>query len=174
MKNLLWLLPFFLFGCVTSSDPEPDLQTVGMRPIYLTGEAWDEISVQEAQPIQNLGKIYYKDNHIYVNEINKGIHVIDNTDPHNPNPIKFIKIWGSRDVVIKDNIMYADNLTDLVAIDITDFNNIVVTKRVPNLYNLEQASFPQNFLGFFECVDPSKGTVIGWEDAELLNPQCFR
>ncbi len=174
MKNIHWILPFILFGCVTDPASEPDFETTGMKPIYLTGEAWDAITVQEAQPIKDLGKIYYKDQHIFVNEVNKGIHVIDNTDPYNPLPIKFIKIWGSKDIAIKGNILYADNITDLVAIDISDLNNIVVTKRVPELYGLEQSSYPENYEGYFECVDATKGTVVGWEEADLMNPKCLR
>ncbi len=173
MKNLLWLLPFLLCACLTPESSN-DFEETGMRPIYLQGEAWDAISIQEAQPIKNLGKIYYKDNHIYVNEVNKGIHVIDNNDPYNPVPLKFIKIWGSKDIAIQGNILYADNLTDLVAVDISDLNNIVVTKRVTELYGLEQSSYPENYQGYFECVDPTKGTVIGWEEAELFSPECFR
>lgn len=173
MKYLIWILPFFLFSC-GGDETQNDFEVIGMKPIYLQGEAWDAISVQEAQPIKDLGKIFYKDNYLYVNEVNKGIHVIDNSDPANPNPVKFIKIWGNRDIAIKGNILYVDNLTDLVAIDISDLDNIVVTKRITNLYNDEQFAFPENHLGFFECVDPSSGTVIGWEETQLLNPECRR
>ena len=174
MKNILWILPFLFCACVTTPETEEDFEITGMRPIYLIGEPWDAITVQEPQPIKNLGKIYYKDNHIFVNEVNKGIHVIDNTDPYNPNPIKFIKIWGSKDIAIQGNILYADNITDLVAVDISDLDNIEVTKRVTELYGLEQSSYPENYQGYFECVDATKGTVIGWEEADLMTPECFR
>lgn len=174
MKNLLWLLPFILFSCVTDPEEDPDFTIEGMKPIYLEGEPWDEISVETDRPIKNLGKIYYKDNHIFVNEINKGIHIIDNNDPVNPVPIKFIKIWGSKDIAIKGNILYADNITDLVAIDISDLDNVVETKRIPGLYGEEQKAYPENYQGFFECIDDAKGVVIGWETAILQSPECQR
>ena len=34
--------------------------------------------------------------------------------------------------------------------------------------------FPEGYSGFFECVDPTKGTVIGWSEKILLEPQCWR
>lgn len=146
----------------------------GVRPIYADFDTWDEIISLPAQPIENLGKIYYKDPYIFVNERFKGIHVFDNSDPTQPTPIAFIQIYGSEDIAISGNILYADNYTDLVAIDISDLNNVRVVNRVENLYTRESKAFPEGYSGYFECVDEGKGFVVGWEEAELLNPRCIR
>jgi len=34
--------------------------------------------------------------------------------------------------------------------------------------------FPAGYSGYFECVDSEKGVVIGWEEATLSNPECWR
>ena len=170
--SLLLLLSYWSCG----NGPElPETGEVqGMRPIYFATEDIREIHSLPAQPIEELGKIYYKDEQIYVTERARGVHIIDNTDPANPERIRFLSIPGVNDVNIKNSILYADNVSDLVAIDISDLENIMVTKRIENAYRLNETNFPEGFSGFFECVDPSRGTIIGWESALLVNPQCQR
>ena len=153
--------------------PEIGIQT-GVRPIYADLDQWDEIISLPPQPIGNLGKIYYKAPYMYVNERFRGFHVFDNTDPENPIPIVFIQIFGSEDIAINGNILYADNFTDLVAVDISDLFNVVVVDREEGLYTREARAYPEGFSGYFECVDASKGFVVGWEEAELVNPECLR
>jgi hypothetical protein len=146
----------------------------GVRPIYADLDGWDEIVSLPARPVENLGKIYYKEPYIFVNERFKGIHVFDNSDPSQPMPIVFIQIYGSEDIAINGNILYADNYTDLVAIDISDLNNVQVVNRVEGLYTRSSKAFPEGYSGYFECVEEDRGFVVGWEEAELLNPKCLR
>ncbi len=165
-----------LGGCL--DDPTPEFHTVpdvveGMRPIYFEGEEWKSFSVSGPEPVQKLGKIYYKNPYIYVIERNKGIHIIDNSNPANPVPRRFINLMSCRDVAIKGNILYADNHTDLLSIDISDFDNIRVVNRLADLYPAP-LNYPDNFSGYFECVDPARGIVGGWETATLTRPECRR
>ncbi len=162
----------FLTSCLTTTSD--DFTTDGLKPIYFSGADWKDVKTSEARSLQNLGKIYYKDQIIYVSEVGKGIHVIDNSDSRNPQPIKFIEVPGAKDIAIKGNILYADNYLDLVALDISDFANIQLVKRVENLYPENQTYYPSDYSGYFECADPDKGLVIGWEEAELKNPGCQR
>ncbi|NJN77621.1 MAG: hypothetical protein HC803_04250 [Saprospiraceae bacterium] len=103
----------------------------------------------------------------FVSERGEGIHVINNIDPTNPQSVKFIKIPGAMDIAIKGNILYADNYRDLVALDISDLENIRLTKRIPNLYPKQETLYPRDYNGYFECVDTEKGIVIGWLYAEF-------
>jgi len=167
---------FMMSSCVddpTSSSLNIPEETEGMRPYYFEGEEWKSFSVSGPEPIQRLGKIYYKDPHIFVIERNKGIHIIDNTNPANPAHLRFINLKSCRDVAIKGNILYADNHTDLLSIDISDFDDIRLVNRIPDLY-LAPLDYPDNYSGFFECVDPAKGQVGGWEIATLTRPKCSR
>jgi len=183
-KNLAMkiFLPFFLLtilligGCeVIDFENTEEIGVVdGVRPIYVASENWDEIISTDPQPIKNLGKIYYKDPYIFVNERYKGIHILDNTNPSNPVALRFIQIVGNEDIAIKGDILYADNITDLVAIDISNFQAIEVKSRIKDLYSNSKKSFPDGFSGYFECVDSEKGIVVGWESATLDNPKCVR
>lgn len=80
------------------------------------------------------GKIYVKGNYLFINEIKEGIHVINNSDPANPNFVSFIKIPGNGDMSVRNNILYADSYTDLVALDISDPANPKEVSRVENVF----------------------------------------
>lgn len=180
MKNLIYTILFLSLALIQAcevlnfGETEPVGTVEGLRPIYVPELDWDEIKVSEPRPIEFLGKIYYKDNLIYVNERNKGFHVIDNSDPTNPTPLKFIQVYGSEDIAIKGNMLYADNVSDLVTIDISDLENLSVVNRVRGLYPDSKKEYPEGYSGYFECVDATQGIVIGWEEATLENPSCLR
>ncbi len=171
---------FGLFSCIlilsacTDSSQVEQIEIQGLKPIYAQGADWKEINVVDSRDVENLGKIYYKDPFIYVSEVNQGIHIINNENPTNPNPIKFISIPGSKDIAIKGDYLYSDNITDLVVLDIADHNNISVVKRIQDIYPVVNQDFPEFHNGYFECVDASKGTVVGWESALLIDPKCIR
>jgi hypothetical protein len=96
-----------------------------------------EVKVKEgAQPIKETGKIYVKDNFLYVNEKGKGIHVIDNSDPAAPKKVKFVSIPGNLDVAMKGDMLYADSYMDLLAINMK-------TQEVNRVNDVFQGSFEQ-------------------------------
>ncbi len=105
------------------------------QPVYkTTGEVRANIKNNAAQEIERPGKIYIRGNYIFLNEIDKGIHIIDNANPTAPVKISFIDIPGNMDLAVKGNILYADFYTDLVSIDITDPRNVVVKKFTENVF----------------------------------------
>lgn len=175
--NILFLLLILsISSCVESDDGlvGHPLTITGLKPIYIDADKAMVIETTTPQPIVRLGKIYYKDKTIYVNESNMGVHVIDNTDPLNPVKTKFINIPGCNDIAIKGNIMYADNVGDLIAIDISNVDQPKVVKRLPNAQSLGEGGFPQFYEGYFECVDDDLGVVVGWEEVLLDDPKCWR
>ena len=78
--------------------------------------------------MENPGKIVLLGNYIFLNEVDKGIHVIDNRNPALPRNAAFISVPGNMDLAVKGNILYADLYTDLVTLDISDPLNVVVKK----------------------------------------------
>ena len=68
------------------------------------------------------------------------------------------EVPGSTDVAIRNNIMYINQATDLIAISFdTNYQNITVTERVENVF--PPLSFPPD--GVFVAYDTSK-IVLGW------------
>jgi hypothetical protein len=91
-------------------------------------------SSNTAEPIVNPGKLFLLGNYIFLSEKEKGIHVIDNSNPAKPVNKGFITIPGNQDVVVENNMLYADCYTDLMAIDISNPDNITVTKYLADIF----------------------------------------
>ena len=105
------------------------------EPVYKTKvQAKADIKSNAPKNIERPGKIYIKGNYIFLNEIDKGVHVIDNSNPSSPRNIAFIDIPGSIDIAVKGSTLYSDFYMDLVAIDISDPLHIAVGKFVDNFF----------------------------------------
>ncbi len=179
MKTILFKSSFFAFLLLAFSACEVDTvdedrQIPGLKPVYYSGDDWFEVRVEEPHSLRNLGKIYYYNKHIFVSELLQGVHIINNNDPNNPVPLKFLKIIGAKDMAVKGDFLYVDNLTDMVVLDIRDLENIKVVNRVENIYPQEELGSPEGYSGYFECVDATKGVVVDWEEATLTDPKCFK
>ena len=125
------------------------------------------VDVIAPQEIQQVGKIFFQNNTLFINEPNEGIHVIDNSDPANPNPVAFIIVPGSFDLVVQDNVLFTDSYIDLVAIDISDINNVIEIGRLENIFD------DYNSYGFY--VDETLGVVTDWAPAtsvEVYESDC--
>ena len=91
------------------------------RPVYKT-RAEVRAAAQSTLPMEvtTPGKIFLLNNFVFLNEVDKGIHIIDISDPSKPVNISFLRIPGCMDMAVRGNYLYADCYTDLVTIDIAD------------------------------------------------------
>ena len=169
-KVILYSIVFLLFFGGSSATNK-----TAYKPIYISNEAAQVVSFESPRDVKTQGKIYIKDQWVFIGDINLGVHVIDNSNPENPNKIGFIQIFGNHDISIKGNIMYADNFEDLVAIDFSNMQQPVITKRIEGVYTLESNRYPPNvpYGTYFECVDPSRGYVVEWEKTDIDDPKCY-
>ncbi len=125
------------------------------EPVYkTTAEVRANIKTNPSKTIERPGKIYIRGNYIFLNEIDKGIHIIDNSNPAAPRNIAFIDIPGNLDMAVKGNMLYADFYSDLVAIDIANPQQITVTKFTENV-------FPERSWGNGFSPNPTQ-TVVDW------------
>ena len=122
---------FLLHSCV--KDNYKHTYTVYVPVFEKLGDARAAVQSQAPQTLQNTGKIYIKDNWIFINERDKGIHIIDNSNPSHPLNAGFLNIPGNRDMAVKGNILYADLHCDLAVLDITDPLHAVVKKFLTNV-----------------------------------------
>ena len=125
------------------------------------------VALDEPRAITGVGKIYFKDGYLYVNEPGKGIHVIDNRDPASPVVKHFITIPGNFDMAIRNNILYADSYIDLVALDISNPDQVVEVSRLENIFS------QYNSMGIY--VDAQRGLVTEWEEkknVEITETPC--
>ncbi|MHC2993784.1 hypothetical protein OB13_20165 [Pontibacter sp. HJ8] len=150
---LLFLPVFFLSSC--TDDCETTVSYIMYEPVYMQrAELSQSIKVTAPQALKAPGKIYVKGSYLFINEVDQGIHILDNSNPSAPRTISFIQIPGNRDLAVKGNILYADNYIDLVALDISDPQDVRLINRVenifPNHYGMLTNEADKTFVATFE------------------------
>ena len=143
------------------------------EPLYMP---WDKfrasMEVMPHREIMKRGKIYTKDNYLYINEPNKGIHIFDNSDPEEPIPKCFLSIPGNTDISIGGSHLYADSFVDLLVFALTIHpEDIILMNRVKDVFPydphqnqpLSEREDVNSGLNFRPArVDKDKGVVTGW------------
>jgi hypothetical protein len=93
------------------------------------------IKFEAPRDINNPAKIFTKDQFIIISEKDKGIHVIDNSNPSAPVNLGFITVPGCKEIAIKGNIIYAENATDFISIDAgSNFTTPLITSRISEMF----------------------------------------
>jgi hypothetical protein len=176
MKTLVLNLSLALFvllfwGCRNSGPEDDRIEYRVAYPLTVSlSEFESDVSMEAPQPVEEPGKIYAYENWILISEQGKGIHVLDNSDPEAPLKIGFIPIIGNRDLSIKDDILYADSLRDLLVFDFSDPGSISMISRLkdvlqdPVVWPAEAELFEYGQIGNDEIL-------VGWEvRTELRSP----
>lgn len=156
-------IAFGFFSC-SEEDTGKYADYLVARPLTISVEEFKNgVDVISPQPIAESGKIYAYQDYIFVNDRYRGVHVIDNRDPAAPRKVSFIKIAGNVDISIKNNFLYADSLTDLIVLDISEIDNIQIVNRLNNVLR-DNVVWPME-ADIFEYGDWNyENTVlIGWE-----------
>ncbi|CAD0004650.1 hypothetical protein [Flavobacterium salmonis] len=143
MKKLLLLLliAFVFTSCLRLENNSWEENQY--KPVVLQRSVFEKsIVLENAQTITKSGKIYIKGDLMFINDVNKGFHVYDYSDPKNPVRLQFIKAPGATDLAIIDDVIYINQAVDLVTIkynsatkkiDITNRNkNVFPQKKSPN------------------------------------------
>ena len=168
MKNQKFI--FLIFFCIAFQsccpflvDCEGDdfIETASRyEPIFLNRVDFEKsVNLKKSLAIGTSGKIYVKDNLLFINELNKGFHVYDNSDPANPKSIKFLEAPGSTDLAIRNTMIYINQATDLIAVEYNAATNTAsLTKRIPNTF--PKLRSPDGF----EAYDiPENSVVVDWK-----------
>ena len=136
-------------------------------PIYGFDSSKNVIKSTPPKPIVEGGKIYVWGNLLFQVERYVGIHVIDYSNRQNPVKLAFITSRGCTEIAVKGNYLIANNMTDLVTIDISQPTQVAEVSRMKGAFpsNLTNYEYVQpNVKGvYFKCAEPGKGDVIGWE-----------
>jgi len=166
MKKPLFSIVFTLICIVTGivlSGFEP--VTYGdYLPVYMIrSEMETAVKIEAAQPLRATGKIYLYGQYILVNEKYKGIHVIDNSNPASPMNVAFLHIDGCIDMAMRNNVLYADNAVDLIAINTTNnFATVQVTERIKNIF--PETESPDGYWPVYTVNQyrPKNGILVAW------------
>jgi len=170
MKNKIHFTFLCLLGCgllplLTGCYKNPTTRTYAIySPVYADKTTvMASINGPAGQPVDSAGKIYVKDKFIFLNELNKGIHIYDNTDPVHPVQTAYLSIPGNQDIAVKGNTLYADMYQDLLAIDISDPRHVKITAKVPALF------LARGYVnGYFTNSDEK--VITGWTARDTTVP----
>ena len=132
-KTFLFVL--VLLGVSCSDTVKDTVSYMANVPVYLSRDEFRSAAkVETTRPLKNPGKICLYGDYLFINEVNEGIHVIDNSDPLSPRNVAFIEVSGNIDLAAKDGILYADNLVDMLLFDISDPQAPALKRRMEGVF----------------------------------------
>ena len=161
-KNILTLL--LVIGFVSCDKKEEGEYTDYLVATPITMSVTDfknSVDIVAPRPIHESGKIYAYEDYIFVNDKYKGVHVIDNSDPSSPQKISFIKIAGNVDISVKGNFLFADSLTDLIVLDISEINAIRIVNRMEDVLR-DNVVWPIADIYEYDGINYQNEILIGW------------
>jgi len=130
-------LSLLLQSCIwRTNDDDIRINPDNYKPVTMDRPAFEN-AVQGGtfQTIANPGKIYIKDELMFISDVNKGFGVYNYSDPANPLPIGYIKIPGATDIAVRNNNIYINQAVDLVALQYHPASNtLTVISRNRNVF----------------------------------------
>lgn len=166
-----------IFMLLQSCEDSTYKEYTGYAPVYLSYENLrSSVALASPENLKNPGKIYFKDNYIFIVEELKGIHIYDNANPASPVNKAFVKIPGVVDISVSGYTMYADSYVDLVILDVQNIDNIKEVGRVKNTFPYTVPAYKNDYPTAY--VDQDKGVVTDWElktlkEAVVKNPNPY-
>ncbi|MFT7590129.1 MAG: hypothetical protein ACI9UJ_000038 [bacterium] len=132
--TLLLLTSSLMYSCADKcTDTYKITETITL--FKSIADTRNSFEVQVAKEIDKPGKLYVFGNTLFVVDQNRGFHVINNSNPSAPLRVQFIQLDGCTDLVVKGNYLYANNVNDLVTIQINQ-GTYTLVDRNQNVFNL--------------------------------------
>jgi hypothetical protein len=170
MKRLFIL--FSIIGMALTSCEDKRLQSyVANVPIYMSYDALrSSFEVVTGVPLEKPGKISFYGSYMFINEYQKGIHVVDLSDPTQPELKTFIEVPGTVDMAIRNDLLYADSFVDLLVIDISNPEQPTLSKRIEDLF--EYVIPPYDYEYPLDEIDEKKGVITAY-DMKRITQEVF-
>lgn len=134
MKKSITFLALLSLGSCIRPTGDDSKNTSVYEPLLLSRDVADQlIKIDEPRPIENAGKFYIYKDYVFVVEQGKGVHIFDNKNVNNPKNIAFLHLLNITDVAVKDAVLYANQSTDLVAVNISDVQSARLVSRIKDV-----------------------------------------
>lgn len=138
-----------LVSCGSGDSCFTDKALTCDEPVFLT---WDELRQDivpeygNAAPLKRPGKLLNQGNQLLVVDRYRGFHIFDISDRQNPVRQYYVPVPGVTDVMLLDGYFYANALTDIVSIKVSDlesrqFNPQTSVFRDVGRFGVEQDAF---------------------------------
>lgn len=162
-KALFLFLALVLFYSCDNDDNNYEFVNVATAELMSKSEFRGSVDIIAPQTIQVPGKIYAYNDYIFVNDVNKGVHIIDNTNPVIPKALAYIKIPGNEDISVKDDFLYADSATDLLVFDISNINAVSLVERLEDVFTIYNYQTPIEAEALdYNNFNYETEVIVGW------------
>ncbi len=159
-QPILFLSMFFMasISLLTSCSKEDNSEHYTYyKPVFKSkAEVRANIKSGPVRNVVEAGKIFIRDNYLFLVDVNRGVHLVDVTNISQPRKVAFIPIPGCADIAVRGNYLYADCDKDLVTIDISNPASASLKKVIPNIF---PEKFYYNYYGY--SADTTK-MVADW------------
>lgn len=168
---VLLVLAFSMLFLTQSCKDKNYIVAKANVPIYQSKAEWRNTAFKllpYGAPAET-GKIYLYNDWLLVVEPYVGVHFYDNQNESNPVSVGVIPVLGCTDISVRNNVLYVNSLTDLVAIGISDIQHPQELSRIEdifyfnNYYELSgfDASLPTASMNYDD-----DHVIIGWKVEE--------
>ena len=161
-RTLLFLLGLtVLVGSLSSCKKYKNKEVYANVPVYMDyGTFRNSFEFKQGTMMKNAGNVYVHGNYILINDIDRGIHIFDNSNPSDPYSIGFMNIPGNTQMAVKGDRLYANSFMDLLVIDISDIHNPKLIEREMEVFSY---CLPMTNDGYpIADIDKSQGVVVAW------------
>jgi hypothetical protein len=172
MHRFKFLFPALLLLLVVAtgcSDKTVKIYEANL-PEYQDVATWRATPIVMGSPaaLQRPGKIYLYNDLLIVNELMKGVHIYNNANPAAPVDLGFLPVLANADIAVRNNIMYLDSYTDLLAFDISDPSHPRFVSRVNDAFDFTNFALLEGYDATKPAagIDASKGVVLRWTQAK--------
>ena len=146
----------------------------GYAPVYgRVGDPALSIAAMPVRPTVNGGRIFVIGDLLFQVEPGAGVHIIDYADRQHPVKKGFLNVPGCQEVALKDSVLFTNHYGDMVVLDVRSYPEVKETARMKDVLPEITAGTPPERGVYYECVDRTKGAVIGWERKRVSTANCF-
>ncbi|WP_041579979.1 hypothetical protein [Zunongwangia profunda] len=159
---LLFICTISLQSCIYWGSDDEMMHGSRYTPITQTRQTFEStIERKSARPVSNAGKIYVKDQFLFINEKEEGFHIYNNQDPENPEAISFLKVPGATDLAIRGNTIFVHHYVDLLSIELNlNTNEILTMTRIPDVF--PQLNSPDGYEAAYFDI-PADQIIVGYQ-----------
>lgn len=144
----------------------------GYKAVY-SNDLNDIVSLEAPRALRSPGKIYVYNNLLLINEVQKGLHIYDNTDPANPTALNFLKITGCNDMAMRNGVLYTDQFSNLITIRLDSLQSELEKSRLSDVFSAYYYDVaPDTVDVYYECPNLSLGVVVDWVQDSVEYP-CY-
>ena len=130
----LLIIPLLFIACDPDRYSSIPSSTEGYIPVYSNDIAsLKQIKAEPARTTVNAGKMYTVGNYLFQVEQDSGIHVINYANPSSPQKVGFIKSFLCKELAVRNGLIYTNNFSDLVVIDINNISAVTEVSRTPDV-----------------------------------------